>query len=100
MECKHLVEALQAKIKSLELDVQYNLHMLEQKTQECERLKEALEGKSSRKILCPMCNKESATLVGSAVKLRHCEICHREWPNEDPLPHERRCMGDEGEIRH
>lgn len=92
MDCKQLVEILEAKVKSLELDVQYNLHLLEQKTSECESIK--------GKIRCPMCNRQSAVRIGSAVKLRHCEICHREWPDENPLPHESRCSQDEGEVRH
>jgi len=52
MECKQLIEALQDKIKSLELDVQYNLHLLEEKTKECESLDE--------KVICPICKKQSA----------------------------------------
>ena len=43
MEDKSVVEALQAKIKELGLDVQYNLHLLQEKEKMCNYLEDRLK---------------------------------------------------------
>jgi hypothetical protein len=43
MDCEKLINELQDRIKSLELDVQYNLHLLEEKTKELQSLKDKYE---------------------------------------------------------